>query len=366
MNVPRLYLKVGAFMLYVGILIAGCLWVLSLIKALFWKMPRETAEQGLERSDEPLLFAFADRLADAVGAPRPDNIRLDLDVNATASYETTAFGLGRRSFTLTLGVPIVAGLTLPQLAGVMAHEFGHFSQRGSTFLDRLIHRVNSWFFAAIARRDMIDDMIESLTDPEDEGALIMFLGFLLWILVGLGKIVLWCLMQVGLFVSSSLLRRMEFDADRYEAAVVGSKVFETTSNRMYELSVANIVATKHVFDTAQGNYLPDDYAGFVAGLSKKSRKVKKKARKLIEKEKAGWLSSHPPTRNRILAAKKQDMPGVLSSSLPSSALFKSFSKCSKSLTDGMYQIHFGRNYMPGTCRPSSEAVESYLKTMEAK
>ena len=98
-----------------------------------FRPPPPDAGTGLSRLDEPALFAFVDRLADKVGCPRPDIIRLNLDVNASAYYETSFFGSRRRPFTLTLGLPLVGGLTLTQLAGVIAHELGHFGQRGSGF-----------------------------------------------------------------------------------------------------------------------------------------------------------------------------------------------------------------------------------------
>jgi hypothetical protein len=131
--------------LYVGLSIGGALWTLSLIRPLFSGLRAPDDGTGLSRLDEPALFAFVDRLADKIGCPRPDIIRLNLDVNASAYYETSFFGLRRRAFTLTLGLPLVGGLTLTQLAGVIAHELGHFAQRGSGFLDRFIKRVNLWF-----------------------------------------------------------------------------------------------------------------------------------------------------------------------------------------------------------------------------
>jgi Zn-dependent protease with chaperone function len=364
MSVPGGRTKLFAFVGYAGLAVGGVLWVLSLIRPLFTRFRGESAEEGLSREDEPVLFAFADRLAENVGSPRPEIIHLDLDVNASASYETKMFGLGRKAFTLTLGIPLVAGLTLAQLAGVIAHEFGHFSQRGSTLLDRLIRRVNLWFALAVHRRDVVDEVIESVTDSEDGNVLLALVGFLLWILVGLGRIVLWCLMQIGLFVSSSLLRRMEFDADRYEIAVVGTNVFEETSRRIVELSVAHAFASRHVFDSMRGDYLPDDYAGFVAGLANKSRRVQKKARKLIKKEKSSWLASHPPTRARIRAAEKLDQPGVLHSKRSSSALFRNFQQKSKGLTNLLYEIRYNDSYAPETRRSTREAVETYVTTME--
>lgn len=158
------YAKVVAAALYIGLGLGGIVWTLSLVRPLFMRFRSEEGIPGLLRAEEPVLFAFAERLADRVGCPRPQIIRLNLDVNASAGYETSLFGLRRRAFTLTLGLPLVRGMTLCQLAGIMAHEFGHFGQRNSSFLTRFITRTNSWFVVAVSQRDLLDALIETLAE----------------------------------------------------------------------------------------------------------------------------------------------------------------------------------------------------------
>ena len=45
--------------LYVGLIIAGSVWVLSLIKPIFVRIRQQPGSGGLSREDEPALFAFA-------------------------------------------------------------------------------------------------------------------------------------------------------------------------------------------------------------------------------------------------------------------------------------------------------------------
>ncbi len=165
MKVSFGYASIMAAALYIGLGLGGILWSLSLMRPLFMRFRSEEGIPGLLRAEEPVLFAFAERLADRVGCPRPQIIRLNLDVNASAGYETSLFGLRRRaSSTLTLGLPLVRGMTLCQLAGIMAHEFGHFGQRNSSFLTRFITRTTSWFVVAVSERDLLDALIETLAE----------------------------------------------------------------------------------------------------------------------------------------------------------------------------------------------------------
>ena len=357
-------LKLIALVMYVGLSVGGVLWVISLIRPLFFRFAKPDQQSGLSRVEEPLMFAFADRLADKVGCPRPDIIRLSLDVNASAYYETSWFGLRRRAFTLTLGLPLIRGMTLAQLAGVMAHEFGHFSQRGSIFLDRLIARVNLWFILAVHRRDAIDSVVQTLTEGGGH-YLVYVLGIVLFCLVSFGRLLLWCLMQIGLLVSGSLMQRMEFDADSYQVRIIGLSAFGVTMRRLIALGISQEIAVKYAFDSLQCRILPSDLSAFVAELADRSPQVKKKAKKKIDKEPKVRRSSHPPMRERIAAAKEMNLPPAFESPVPGTALLKSFDRDSAALTDFLYRMRYGAAIPRDSIHPTLEAVDAYLELAEA-
>jgi Zn-dependent protease with chaperone function len=358
------YATFVAAALYIGLGLGGILWTISLIRPLFMSFGGADKWGGLSRAEEPLLFAFAERLADKVGCPRPQIIRLSLDVNASAGYETSFLGLRRRAFTLTLGLPLVRGLTLCQLAGVMAHEFGHFGQRGSTFLSRFIRRINLWFAVAVGHRDMLDGFVETLTSGGGH-YLATLVALLLRVLVGLGRYFLLGLMYVGLFASASLMRRMEFDADGYEVGVVGSAEFAASQHRLMALIVAHEVAFKYALQTMHCRALPSDLVAFIAELADRAPRVKKRARRMLENEERSLLASHPLLRDRIALATKLSLPGVLTSPLPGTALFKSFDQRATVLTHMLYEHCYGRMLTPDAIRPVSEAVDIYLDSSAA-
>jgi Zn-dependent protease with chaperone function len=328
-------------LLYLGLTVGGVLWTFSLIRPLFLRLGGSDGQLGLSRHDEPLLFAFTDLLADKVGAPRPQIIRLSFESNASASYDTSMLGLKRRAFTLTLGLPLIRGLTLAELAGVMAHEFGHFSQRSSSFLHRFITRINLWFVVAVHHPGAIDAMIESLTTTDGNSYLLnlaALVGWVLGMLVRLGRSVLWCLMQLGILASASLSRRMEFDADCYHVGVIGSAAYPKACRRFMALVVAHEMALKYTFQSLQGRIIPADLSSFVVELADRSPQVKKRARKMIEKQKSDWMASHPPMRERIAAAKQLNLPGAFTSPIPAqscSALSRSRARLSRAFSTGI-------------------------------
>ncbi|MFF5469221.1 M48 family metallopeptidase [Streptomyces achromogenes] len=90
-------------------------------------------------TDEPRLWALVRELATAAGTRAPDRILLTGEVNASVSEEPRLLGLLPGPRRLTLGVPLLIGLTEAQLRSVLAHEFGHFTG-GDTRLSALVVR----------------------------------------------------------------------------------------------------------------------------------------------------------------------------------------------------------------------------------
>ena len=120
-----------------GILVGkGLFLIVFLVLALgraFWAAHRlsvdDTSGLLLAPEDHPRLWDEVRAIAQTVGTRAPDEIRLAPVVNASVSEESRLLGLvgGRR--VMTIGAPLMMGLTGQQLRSVLAHELGHFSHR---------------------------------------------------------------------------------------------------------------------------------------------------------------------------------------------------------------------------------------------
>jgi Zn-dependent protease with chaperone function len=95
--------------------------------------------QALDRSllleirpeSQPELFAFIQRLCTEIAAPLPRRVFLSPDVNAAVVSSTALVNLvipARED--LVIGLGLVNALNLVEFKAVLAHEFGHFSQKG--------------------------------------------------------------------------------------------------------------------------------------------------------------------------------------------------------------------------------------------
>ena len=102
-----------------------------MFKPILARPPKTLRGLELTRNGQPFLFRFIERLTGAIGAPMPEEIRVDTQANASASFRRGVRSFLGNDLVLTIGLPLVQGLDLRQFAGVLAHEFGHFAQGGA-------------------------------------------------------------------------------------------------------------------------------------------------------------------------------------------------------------------------------------------
>ena len=230
--------KIGPVMLYITPMITGAFLCLFMLKPLFASRGGAQKTRALNEKDEPLLFAFVRRICDAVRAPHPKSIEVDPNVNASASFRRGAWSmLTGNDLTLTIGTPLVAGLNARQFAGVLAHEFGHFSQGAGMRLTYVIRTISYWLARAVYERDSWDEMLVSWSNGID--IRIGWIFYITRLFVRLTRKILWCLMTVGNAVSGYMLRQMEFDADRHETRLAGNRTFESTARQLAVFNFAN-------------------------------------------------------------------------------------------------------------------------------
>jgi Zn-dependent protease with chaperone function len=142
----------GRFNLGLLILMVGCaslLW--SLIGALW---ARQQAPEGvaITREQAPRLFDLIEKVRRKSGAPAPDVVLLDGELNAAILQQPRLGLLGWHRNTLILGLPMLMALSVKQLAAVIAHEFGHL-QGAHGKLGAWVYRTRrSWWVLAARLR----------------------------------------------------------------------------------------------------------------------------------------------------------------------------------------------------------------------
>src|SRR6185437_1952057 len=327
---------VVALLLYLGPLAAGAILVFFMVKPFFAKPAKRFKPRSLDRRGDPLLFAFVERLCDVVGAPYPTRIDVDCQVNASASFRRGLWSLFSDDLVLTLGLPLAAGLDLRQFAGVLAHEFGHFSQGTAMRFSFLVRSISFWFTRVVYERDAWDVQLIVWSRQLD-----IRLGLIVYLARGciwLTRKALWVLMMLGHLVSGFLLRQMEFDADRYEARLAGSDCFARTARQLALLDTATRGAFADLDEFRREGRLADDLPRLIAANAEQlpPNILAQIDERLVEHE-TGLFDTHPCDRDRIANARALHAPGLFHRQSPATVLFGDFAALCRTSTFDFYR-----------------------------
>lgn len=206
--------------------IPALLFFLFLVKGFFKTSQKErTVRVEITEDDQPLLFAFIERLCEDTGAAMPRKVYVSHEVNAAVMTHTGITSLfWPTGKDLLIGLGLVNVLNLSEFKSVLAHEFGHFAQK-STRLGGYVYTANRIIYDLVAGRDWFDNMIEGMTRMRDMRGQPSIIAILGWVIYGL----IWLLRKVleGAFflinlLHRSLSRQMEFNADLVAVSVAGS------------------------------------------------------------------------------------------------------------------------------------------------
>ena len=173
----------------------------------------------LDESSQPEFFAFLQDIYNRCGAPAPDRVFACPDVNAGVFVETSildVFRPPRRN--LLVGMGMVNALNRTELEAVLAHEFGHFSQRSMRLHD-YVRVVTNILEEVIHGRDRID---LSIAGWHDGDAIRQGLVSPLNAATALVRRVAGALLAVIRRMEASLSRQMEFAADQVALELTGS------------------------------------------------------------------------------------------------------------------------------------------------
>jgi Zn-dependent protease with chaperone function len=330
--------------LYLGPLLGGVILLGMMVKPFLAGPGRALKLKALKRSKEPALFALVQSIARAVGAPEPKRIEVSADVNASAGFATGLGGFFGGQLVLTIGLPLAAGLSVSELAGVIAHELGHFSQGAGMRFSYLVRRVNEWFARLVYERDHWDDLLVQLYRESGVMCCIAALALMsIWCV----RRILWVILALASAISFFMLRQMEYDADKYETRLAGTETFTSTTHKLLALNTAWEQIFVALLKTWRYEKPPGDLpATIVQAAESIPAKELRRARKKALKLRTGLFDTHPADKDRIASAEKEDAPGIFHCDEPATSLFTDFTKLSRGVTEHYYLHVIGSLFGP--------------------
>ncbi|MEO1618864.1 MAG: M48 family metallopeptidase [Planctomycetota bacterium] len=310
-----------------AILLLFC-WVptLSLIFAgislPFRRVDWQPATSQLTRDSQPVMYEFVDQICEKLDAPKPIRIDLDCECNASAGLSGSLFSL-KRNLVLTIGIPLIATQTTEQLASVIAHEFGHFRQGAALRTSGVIRSLTLWFVQSARSK-------------------FSYYFYFAWL---------------SHWLSGTLSREMEWDADRHSVYLAGTRAFEESSALLQRYGVAHSVTEENCFQLYQQGVLVDNLPRFMVHIGKTMpASVIRRIAESTEKERLDRFDTHPPTRDRVAFARELKQPGILQLRRPATDLIDHWVPLCKKLTLDFYAERIGV--------PRSEIDETHVTPLE--
>ena len=208
-------------LLGVGIISIGIMVFIFLIKFIFSvKKFDEAGSIQVTESAEPQLFNFIRQLTLDTQTQFPKKIILSPEVNACVFYNDSFWSMFFPvKKNLQIGLGLVNTLTLSEFKAVMAHEFGHFSQR-SMKLGTFVYNVNKAIYNMLYENKDYGNFLQRW------GNLHWAIGMFVWVTIQIVKIIQEILQSMYSFINKNymgLSREMEFHADAVAASVSGSE-----------------------------------------------------------------------------------------------------------------------------------------------
>ncbi len=203
----------------IGLASLGFFILAFLFKFIFkkHKIDRSHLTEITEKT-EPKLFKFISDIVEEVETDFPKKIYLSTDVNASVFYDSSFWSMFFPiKKNLQIGLGLVNTITEQEFKAIMAHEFGHFSQK-SMKVGSYVYNVNQVIFNMLYDNESFDKMIQKWANIS--GYFSIFVVIAVKIIGGIQ----WILKKMYDFININYLalsREMEFHADEVAANVAG-------------------------------------------------------------------------------------------------------------------------------------------------
>lgn len=245
-GVTLVLLKPGLITLALGIGLAslGLIVLIFLFKFMFKSnsfdrshLLEVTAEQ------EPVLFQLIEEIVVQAGTGFPKKVYLSADVNAAVFYDSSFWSMFFPvKKNLLIGLGLINAVTSEELKAILAHEFGHFSQR-TMKVGSYVYNVNQVIHNLLFENESYDTMIQKWASLS--GYFTIFVAIAVKIVQGIQ----W-LLRKGYEVVNinymALSREMEFHADEIAAHLTGYKPLK---NSLLRINLAD-----HAFTSVLNHY----------------------------------------------------------------------------------------------------------------
>ena len=212
---------------YLGVITLCLMFGLFLVKFIFTRLNVEEEGKTLvKESDCPQIFELIREVAEATKSPMPHKVYLSTEINACVYFNTTFWSMFfpvRKN--LVLGVGLFATTSTEEIKGILAHEFGHFSQ-DSMKISSVVYTANIVMGNLVYGEDAWDRWVDRWSHFEWRPFSVF--GLITRFFTVRVRFLLQALYRYVNIAYRELSRQMEYDADSIACKVVGKAVMASS------------------------------------------------------------------------------------------------------------------------------------------
>lgn len=331
-----------------GLIILGGLVLIFLIKFIFVKNTNDLSNLTEINEEQPVLYSFIQSIATKVDTDTPKKIFLSPDVNASVFYDSSFWSMFLPvKKNLIIGMGLVNIVTVNEFRAILAHEFGHFSQK-TMKVGSYVYNVNRIIYNMLFENDSYTKLANSISGFSNHLSLFVIIA------MKINQGIQYILRQIYTVVNKSymaLSREMEFHADEVAANVAGSKALADSLLRLdiadnsynqvisfYNNRIKDAVKTTNLYPQQKFvmNFLAkhvelvfqNDLPSVTSDFSYRFNRSKL----VITNQ---W-ASHPSTEDRVKALKELNIPPQEEDDRLAQVLFSDVEKLQEVITEKIF------------------------------
>jgi hypothetical protein len=304
--------------------------LLCLLRPLLMPHKRSQKDYALQSAQAPALTELIAQIGKQLDAPPP-----------TVQVECSPrLAIDRAGRTLTIGLGLVAGLTVQQFAGLIAGLVAQNRRGAPSGQTNLIRAINGWLWRSVYQEDRFERWITrvNLRPGFHLGRLVLPLRPLSF----LARAALWVPMFIGNTVAAALVRRTEFDADLCSARLAGKQSFTENIERVKIIDYTWEGILPELSFLYKEQRLPDSLPHELAA----------RLREITPELSTTLIQTviKPSDEERVSAVTAEPAAGVMTCPLPASALWTDFGKLARDVSFDYYSAAFGAQYLKTALR----------------
>ncbi len=310
---------------FFGPLVGGAFLLVFMVVPFCLARKQNESSYEISPTEHDALFQFVCAIADHVGADHPAVIKANL------TTQLRVFKGDDDKTVVILGLPLVATLTLRQLAGLLGQQLLPCSKRPEVAYGSFVNMIHDMFARAAYEEGGSEFAVAHWGGIEQQKSSVS-IGFIPWVFAKLAEL-------FGATIATNIGR----EADRCQAVISGSEDFAAThlDMRLLEEVVAmsrdDLAKAKKDGRTIAN--LPKFYAGRVQTLkARQPEKITQICEELMTP--APSSTAGQGMAERVARIQQLNAPGIFRIDEPASKIFADFGRLCRTVSKKHYETHF--------------------------